>query len=521
MAFISVVPVTILLIVGTLILVIGIILNPVFVDILESEFKTLIPLTNHSTTLSTWKDPGDSVDMYMKFYFWDLQNPEEVAKGAKPSVVQKGPYIYQEVKIKQNLEWDTENSKVTFRSPRSWIFNSTLSGKLTENDTFTTINVPLIAVVTLIDSVSVGEEIIQMALKTGLLKNEPTFKRLTVHDLLWGYKDTMMTDIAALLKILKIKAPPGLPLDGNFGFFYKKNGTDDGLYTVKTGQDGLDQFMQITEWNHNKSIPYWKTKYCNMINGTDGTMYHPFIKKTDTLSIFSSDLCRSIDVVYESMHYLEDVPQYRYKPPSTLFGYPPDNDNNACYCVGQKCPHAGVLNISACQSGAPVFVSQPHFLNGDFYKDTVIGMSPNESIHNTFIDVEPTTGIVMKGAKRLQMNLAITPNPYIQELNQIPDMLFPLLWLEESAQINDKGMKTFKDEFFNIQKTVTMVSFLLIAIGAVVDLFTIIYIITKWRQSRKPKNGEKTPLLDGKQQPAAVRDEDKDWSNMMSNQQST
>jgi len=100
-------------------------------------------------------------------------------------------------------------------------------------------------------------------------------------------------------------------------------------------------------------------------------------------------------------------------------------------------------------------------------------------------------------------------------------MLFPLLWLEESAQINDKGMKTFKDEFFNIQKTVTMVSFLLIAIGAVVDLFTIIYIITKWRQSRKPKNGEKTPLLDGKQQPAAVRDEDKDWSNMMSNQQST
>lgn len=51
----------------------------------------------------------------------------------------------------------------------------------------------------------------------------------------------------------------------------------------------------------------------------------------------------------------------------------------------------GVLNISACQSGAPVFVSQPHFLNGDFYKDTVIGMSPNESIHNTFIDVEPVS----------------------------------------------------------------------------------------------------------------------------------
>ena len=31
-----------------------------------------------------------------------------------------------------------------------------------------------------------------------------------------------------------------------------------------------------------------------------------------------------------------------------------------------------------------------------------------------------------------------------RELNQLPDMLFPLLWLEESAQINDKGMATFK-----------------------------------------------------------------------------
>ena len=55
-----------------------------------------------------------------------------------------------------------------------------------------------------------------------------------------------------------------------------------------------------------------------------------------------------------------------------------------------------MLNISACQSGAPVFVSQPHFLNGDFYKDTVIGMSPDEALHNTFIDVEPVGGAQLR-----------------------------------------------------------------------------------------------------------------------------
>lgn len=55
----------------------------------------MIPLTNKSVMLSTWIDPRDSVDMYMKFYFFDLQNPDEVAQGGKPSVVQKGPYVYE------------------------------------------------------------------------------------------------------------------------------------------------------------------------------------------------------------------------------------------------------------------------------------------------------------------------------------------------------------------------------------------------------------------------------------------
>ena len=53
------------------------------------------------------------------------------------------------------------------------------------------------------------------------------------------------------------------------------------------------------------------------------------------------------------------------------------------------CTITGVLNISVVQSGAPVFASQPHFLNGDFYRSTIDGLNPNESLHNTYIDVEP------------------------------------------------------------------------------------------------------------------------------------
>lgn len=48
----------------------------------------------------------------------------------------------------------------------------------------------------------------------------------------------------------------------------------------------------------------------------------------------------------------------------------------------------GALNISACQGGAPVFVSLPHFLYGDYYRGLVEGMKPSQEAHDTYIDVE-------------------------------------------------------------------------------------------------------------------------------------
>ncbi|KAF6024459.1 SCARB2 [Bugula neritina] len=495
--FVPLVPVIAFLIVGTIILIVGAILTPVFVDILHNEFKTLLPMSNESATLDTWEDPRDSVDMYMKFYFFNLENPTEVAAGGKPHVTQKGPFVYEEIKVKENVTFDTESSTASFVSPRS------------------------MAVITMLDTLPIGQAVISAAIRMGFVTNENLFKTLTVYELLWGYKDNLMVDVSFLLKnVFHVSLP--IPLDGYFGFFYKKNGTDDGLYTVKTGQDGLQQYMEITEWNHNKSLPYWKTKYCNMINGTDGTMYHPFIEKTESLSIFSSDLCRSINVIYNSQHFLQDVPQYRFKPPQSLFDYPPENEDSACYCVGETCPHGGVLNISACQEGAPVFVSQPHFLNGDYYLNTIDGLNPNETLHNTFIDIEPTTGIVMKGAKRLQMNLAVQRNAYVSQLSEIRTMLYPLLWLEESAMINDKGMETFKQMFFNIQQWITFFSYLLICVGGGIDALTLLYVLVKYLKHRKqqkelaksvsPDANEQTPLL----KPSLdVQQDDNDWAKMI------
>jgi len=48
-----------------------------------------------------WLDPPNEI--YMKYYFHHIANPEDIKCGAKPSVVEIGPYVYKERRIKKNI----------------------------------------------------------------------------------------------------------------------------------------------------------------------------------------------------------------------------------------------------------------------------------------------------------------------------------------------------------------------------------------------------------------------------------
>ena len=61
----------------------------------------------------------------------------------------------------------------------------------------------------------------------------------------------------------------------------------------------LNHEAEIVSWKNMTSIDVWTDSYCNAINGTDGTMFHPFIEKNETLYMFTNDICRSIYAQYE------------------------------------------------------------------------------------------------------------------------------------------------------------------------------------------------------------------------------
>ena len=75
-----------------------------------------------------------------KYYIWDVRNPDDVEKGAKPVLIQRGPYVYSEYWEKRHIEFLNEDL-LSFTPVVTLKFEPDLSiGP--ENDTVTFINIP-------------------------------------------------------------------------------------------------------------------------------------------------------------------------------------------------------------------------------------------------------------------------------------------------------------------------------------------------------------------------------------------
>ena len=101
-----------------------------------------------------------------------------------------------------------------------------------------------------------------------------------------------------------------------------------------------------------------------------------------------------------------------FAPDSNLFAKSSENEG---FCTPPgNCLPSGVLNVSECLDGIPVILSSPHFLYADSkFLDEVDGLRPLASLHNTFISLEPTTGVLMKANKRSQLNVQLFRDSYV------------------------------------------------------------------------------------------------------------
>ncbi|XP_036973688.1 lysosome membrane protein 2c [Acanthopagrus latus] len=437
-----------------LILISGIVLvlSDVFPHIVQSLVKKEVVLKNGTLAFEAWENPPAPI--YMQFYFFNLTNPMEVLDGDRPAVVEIGPYTYREYRPMEQVNFQENGTKVSAVNTKTYIFQPNMS-RGPESDLIRTVNIPFMTVMEKFKDNFIVANLISSYM-TGT--DQGLFVTHTVGELLWGYED-------GLLKALRTVQPD---LDDVFGLFYKTNASNDGEYVFFTGQENYKDFARVDTWNGQSSLDWWTSDECNMINGTNGAFFHSVIAKNETLYMFSSDLCRSLYAVYAEDVNVKGIPGYRFSPPSEVFANLTVNPANAGFCVpAGNCLGSGVLNVSGCKQGAPIIMSSPHFYQADEkYVQDVFGMKPRKEQHQTTIDINPLTGIVLQAAKRLQVNVYVEKLPSFSQTGNMRTVILPVVYLNESVLIDDESVAKLQ-AIVTKQNVVVNIPFMLIGLGII------------------------------------------------------
>uniref|UniRef100_A0A8C8IRW2 Uncharacterized protein n=1 Tax=Oncorhynchus tshawytscha TaxID=74940 RepID=A0A8C8IRW2_ONCTS len=422
-----------------------------------------ITLTEGSRVFETWKNPPPPV--FMQYFFFNVTNPDEFLVGAKPIVSQVGPYTYREYRPKENVTFVDNGTRVSAYQPKTFVFLPERSVGDPDYDMITTINIPAVVSNRVFRSSMVS--IWMNSLHVGMLMTR------SVNELLWGFKDPLLSRIH----------PMNPEIDEYFGLMYKKNGSNDGEFVYHTGEEDFMNYGRVATFRGESELSLWTSEQSNMINGTDGSAFHPLLSKTERLYIFSPDLCRSIFMEFEKDVKVKGLPAYRFTPPRDVLASKEENPANEGFCVSPKeCLGTGLLKVSVCRKGAPVVMSFPHFYLGDEkYSNTIEGLDPVREHHQTYLDLNPTTGVPIRASKRAQINILINRISGFPKTKFLNETIFPVMFINETVVIDDVSAA----KLHKLLLTVMLVSnspLVLVGLGAILLPVFIGLIVCEYKQ---------------------------------------
>ncbi|XP_076069936.1 lysosome membrane protein 2-like [Oratosquilla oratoria] len=483
-------------VVGVLLVASGVTLMMTFPAIFDKMLKNKLVLREGAPMMKNYMETP--IPIYMQFYIFNLTNPDEVLRGSKPVLDQKGPYTYEQKRRKFGLDFDTEQGTLSFKQNKTYFFRPDLSQGNMEDDRITTINAVMISLGSRMEKLNESDQFLFELLFWRF--RTTVFITKTVGELLFkGYDEPLLSEISKYTK-------DPMHLSGKFGFFYMRNNSNDGVYKVFSGQLGMDNYQNIVEWRGMSKLDFWKNEYCNSINGTEGSQYPPGLSRSRNLKIYTSELCRTIVAEYEKDVHHGDITLYRYVLPDWLLA---DTEENKCYCHDDFTCRASMINISPCKKGSPVIMSTPHFYQGDTVDiEDKIGLNPTKEEHETYLDIEPNTGVMMRAAKRIQINMPLRKYGRIPAFKQVPDLIYPIIWINESAVVPVERANALNQTLTLPILLVPIASWVLIGLGILLIVIGVIKYIRVKHIATRDKNI--SPIPDGKHSQAfsSIKDHD-------------
>ncbi|KAF7268328.1 hypothetical protein GWI33_018522 [Rhynchophorus ferrugineus] len=400
-----------------------------------------------------------------KVYVFSVLNPEEVQNGGMPKLKEIGPFCYEEWKTKINVE-DIEADDSMSYDPVDTFYKADGPDCL-DDDTEVTIPHPMILAMvnTVVRTKPGAVGITGKAIKSIWSNPKSLFINVKAKDLLFDgiIIPCGVTDFAGKAVCTTLKHEPTLKVvdEDNvaFSLMGPKNATPGKRIKAHRGLRDYRDVGRIMTFDGQPKMSVWNVSKCDEIQGTDGTIFPPLLKKEQGLASFAPDLCRSLIAQYQSKSKYNGIPVSVF---SASLGDQSKNPDEKCYCTTpDTCLKKGLMDLLKC-SQVPIYVSLPHFYDShESYLKGVKGLSPDKEKHGIKILFELMTGSPVSARKRLQFNMPLEPNPKIELFSNFTPTVLPLFWVEEGVDLNKTLTKPLND-LFTIKKIVNVSKILIL-----------------------------------------------------------
>lgn len=240
------------------------------------------------------------------------------------------------------------------------------------------------------------------------------------------------------------------------------------VYTGVSPDGSLDSIAQFIRWHGVKEITSWKFPYIEPIRGTDGTQFKPGLTFKDALCVWVPQLFRSMKFIEEGIAsnsadddgqdekerqhvHVQNIPVLRFRADRSQRNPDPRFFQEIQGLFNVTSPMALGVNPSPEIEkkggiGPPLFVSLPGYCGVDArVADAIEGVHCEREEHDSYLDVEPTTGITLRAMKGLMLSSWYGRKYAAVDANIADDVFVPIFWGQERSEASTEQLNGFKE----------------------------------------------------------------------------